>query len=217
MRTTIQEEERMADGRIRGVESSHDTPPLSRDFYRLALHALPQCERKHLLHPTARLRGALDIYGANFACDLRALLRRDGRLARIVVPAEIRLGCDEDERRALAEVRYLGVPLNAGQRPPFDIRHECLQGGMKGRSAHLVLDICETDRRVNGKHDENDVASPIAQWPQLVILLLPFRVPERNLNDLIIKLSVCYVVLKYGGYVRLGRCELLPASWIKAQ
>jgi hypothetical protein len=85
------------------------------------------------------------------------------------------------------------------------------------RSAHLVLDICETDGKVNGKYDENDVAFWIAQRPQSVILLLPSRIPERNLNDLSVKLSVCYVVLKDGGYVRLGRCELLPASWIKAQ
>jgi hypothetical protein len=91
------------------------------------------------------------------------------------------------------------------------------RGHERKRSAHLVLDICETDGKVNGKHDENDVAFWIAQWPQSVILLLPRRVPERNLNDLAIKLPVCYVVLKDGGYVRLGRCELLPASWIKAQ
>lgn len=83
------------------VESSHYTPPLSRDFPPLSLHALPQCERKYLLHPSARLRGALDIFGTNFTCDLSALVRRDGRLAlcakhtsRIVVLAEIRLGCD---------------------------------------------------------------------------------------------------------------------------
>jgi hypothetical protein len=37
----------------------------------------------------------------------------------IVVPAKIRLGCDEDERCALTEVRYFGVPLNTEQRPPL--------------------------------------------------------------------------------------------------
>jgi hypothetical protein len=143
------------------VESSHYTPPLSRDFSPLALHALPQCERKYLLHPSARLRGALDIFGTNFTCDLRALVGRDGRLAlrakhtsRIVVPAEIRLGCDEDERCTLAEVRYLGVPLNAGQRPPFDIRHECLQGGMKGSGARTLS--C-TFARLTGKSTENTI------------------------------------------------------------
>jgi hypothetical protein len=141
------------------VESSHDTPPLSRDLSPLALHALPQCERKYLLHPTARLRGALDIFGTNFACNLRALLGRDGRLAlcakhtsRTVVLAEIRLGCDEDERRALTEVRYFGVPLNAGQRPPFHIRHECLQGGMKGSGART---LSWTFARLTGESTEN--------------------------------------------------------------
>ncbi len=107
------------------VESSHDTPPLSSDFPPLALHTFSQCECKHLLYPTARLRGALDVFGTNFACNLHALVGRDRRLAlcakhtsRIVVLAEIRLGCDEYKRRSLAKVRYLGVPLNAGQRPP---------------------------------------------------------------------------------------------------
>jgi hypothetical protein len=141
------------------VESSHYTPPLSRDFPPLALHALPQCERKHLLHPSARLRGALDIFGTNFTCNFRALLGRDGGLplcaehtSRIVVPAEIRLGCDEDERCTFAEVRYLGVPLNAGQRPPFDIRDECLQGGMKGSGART---LSWTFARLTGKSTEN--------------------------------------------------------------
>ena len=82
----------------------------------------------------------------------------------------------------------------------------CARERERKRSAHLVLDIFETDGKVNGKHDEDDVAFRIAQWPQSVILLLPRRVPECNLNDLAIKLSVCYVVLKDGGYVRLGRC-----------
>ena len=141
------------------MKSSHYTPPLSRDFPPLALHALPQCERKHLLHPAARLRGALDIFGTNFTCNFCALLGRDGRLAlcakhtsRIVVPAEIRLGCDEEERCTFAEVRYLGVPLNAGQRPPFDIRHECLQGGMKGSGART---LSWTFARLTGKSTEN--------------------------------------------------------------
>ncbi len=91
------------------------------------------------------------------------------------------------------------------------------RGHERKRGAHLVLDISETDGKVNGKHDENDVAFRIAQWPESIILLLSCRVPERNLNDLAVKLPVCYVVLKDGRYVCLGRCELLPASWIKAQ
>lgn len=117
----------MADGGIRErVESNHDTPPLPRNFPPFALHALPQCKRKHLLHPTSRLRGALDVFGTDFTCDLRALVGSDRRLALrakhtscIVVPAKIRLGCDEDERCALTEVRYFGVPLNTEQRPPL--------------------------------------------------------------------------------------------------
>jgi len=90
----------------------------SRNLAPFTLHALPQSEREHLLHPVARLRGALDVLGTNFAGDLRALLGRDGLLSlraqhpfRVVVSAEVRLGCDEYERRALAKVRYLWIPL----------------------------------------------------------------------------------------------------------
>ncbi len=50
----------------------------------------------------------------------------------------------------------------------------------------------------------------IAQWPQSVVFFLPRCVPERNFNDLAVKPLVCYVVLEDCGYVRLGRCELLP-------
>jgi hypothetical protein len=84
------------------------------------------------------------------------------------------------------------------------------RGHERKRSAHLVLDICETDGEVDGEDDEDDVALRIAQWPQSIILLLPRRVPECNLNNLAIKLSVCYVVLENGGYIRLGKSELLP-------
>jgi hypothetical protein len=140
------------------VESNHDTPPLPRNFPPFSLHALPQCEPKHLLHPISRLRGALDVFGTDFACDLRALVGSDRRLALcakhpscIVVPAKIRLGRDEYERRALTEVRYFGVPLNAGQRPPFDIRHGCLQGGMKGSGART---LSRTFARLTGKSTE---------------------------------------------------------------
>lgn len=101
-----------------GTKSDHDTPPLPCDLPPLGLRALPQGERKHLLHITPRLRGALDILGTDFTCDLRALLGRDGCLtlcakqaSRIVVTTEIRLGRNEDERRAFAEMGDLGVPL----------------------------------------------------------------------------------------------------------
>jgi len=164
--------------------SNHDTRLVwSRNLSPFTLHALPQSEREHLLHPAARLRGALDVLGTDFACDLRALLGRDGPLSlrakhpfRVVVPAEVRLGCDEYERCTLAKVRYLWVPL--------------------------VLDVLKTDRKVNGEDDEDDVAFWVAQRPQSIVLLLSCRVPERDLDNLAVELSVCYVVLEHGGYVR---------------
>jgi hypothetical protein len=98
--------------------SDHDTPPLPCYLPPLGLHALPQGERKHLLHPAACLRGALDILGADFTCDLRALFGRDGCLtlcteqaSRVIVSTKIRFGRNEDERCAFAKMGYLGVPL----------------------------------------------------------------------------------------------------------
>jgi len=73
-------------------------------------------------------------------------------------------------------------------------------------SAHLVLDILEADRKVNGEDDQDNVAFWVAQRPQSIVLLLSCRVPERDLDNLAVKLSVCYVVLEHGGYVRLRRC-----------
>jgi hypothetical protein len=98
--------------------SDHDTPPVPSHLPPLGLHALPQGERKHLLHPAACLRGALDILGADFTCDLRALVGRDGCLTLCtkqascaIVSAEIRFGPNEDERCAFAKMGHFGVPL----------------------------------------------------------------------------------------------------------
>ena len=72
--------------------------------------------------------------------------------------------------------------------------------------AHLVLDVSQANWKVDGKHDENDVALWVAQRSQSIVLFLPCRVPERNLDNLAVELSVCYVVLEHGGYVRLRVC-----------
>ena len=73
-----------------------------------------------------------------------------------------------------------------------------------GAHTHLVLDVGKAGGKVDGKDDEDDVALWVAQRPQSIILLLPCRVPERDLDDLAVKVSVCDVVLENGGYVRLG-------------
>ena len=79
--------------------------------------------------------------------------------------------------------------------------------GLWGRGdagTYLVLDVCEADGKVDGEDDEDDVAFRVAQRSQSVVLFLPCRVPERDLDNLAVELSVCYVVLEHGGYVRLG-------------
>jgi hypothetical protein len=65
------------------------------------------------------------------------------------------------------------------------------------------LDVCEADGKVDGKDDEDDVALWVAQRSQSIVLFLPCRVPERDLDNFAVKLSVCYVVFENGGYVRL--------------
>jgi len=73
----------------------------------------------------------------------------------------------------------------------------------KREAAHLVLDVCEADGKVDGKDDEDDVALWVAQRSQSIVLFLPCRVPERDLDNFAVKLSVCCVVFEHGGYVRL--------------
>jgi hypothetical protein len=75
---------------------------------------------------------------------------------------------------------------------------------------YLVLDVCETDGKVDGEYYEDDVAFWVAQRSQSIVLLLPCRVPERDLDNLAVELSVCYVVLEHGGYVRL---DAFPSEW----
>jgi hypothetical protein len=102
-----------------GKTSDHDTPPLPCYLPPLGLHALPQGERKHLLHPAACLRGALDILGTDFTCDLCALFGRDGcltlcteQVSHVIVSTKIRFGCNEDEQRSWMQ----GCYLNSGQK-----------------------------------------------------------------------------------------------------
>jgi hypothetical protein len=159
------------------------------------------------LHPSACLRGAFDVLGTDFLCDLRALVWSDGLLAlraehasRIVIPTQVRLGCDEDEWCAIAEVGHLRVPLASC--PSHQTRTEEYKAKL---GTHLVLDVPKAHRKVDGKYDENDVAFWVTQWPQTIILLLTCRVPQCNFNDFALKLSVCHVVLKHSGDVCLVR------------
>lgn len=113
------------------------------------------------MHPSACLRGAFDVLGTDFLCDLRALFWSDGLLplraehaSGIVVPTQVCLSCDEYEWCALAEVGDLRVPL--ASRRSHQTR---TQTRTKAElSTHLVLDVPEAHREVDGEYDENDVA-----------------------------------------------------------
>ena len=100
-------------------QSCNHASSLPHDLAPLALDALLEREVEHVLHARARLGRALDVLGPNLARNVGPLLGRHGRLAlrgqhaaRLVVPAQVGLGADEDERCAVAEVGDFGVPLD---------------------------------------------------------------------------------------------------------
>jgi hypothetical protein len=113
-------------------------------------------------------------------------------------------------KSVLVATRMSGVPSQKWATSGYHLRHVLLIRANPDEykaalSTHLILDVPKANGEVDGKHDENDVAFWIAQRPQTIVLLLPCCVPQRNLDDFALELSVCHVVLKYGGDVCLVR------------
>lgn len=88
------------------------------DLAPAALHALLECKVEDVMHALTGLGTTFDVARTDLLRDRCTLLWCDGRLALcaehascLFVLAQVGLGCDEDERYAFAEVRYLRVPL----------------------------------------------------------------------------------------------------------
>ena len=52
----------------------------------------------------------------------------------------------------------------------------------------------------------------VAERPQLLVLLLPGRVPQRELDRFAVQLQILHVRLKHGGNVVLGKLVLFILS-----
>ena len=119
------------------------------------------------------------------------------RLERVLVGAEVRLRAHQNERALGCRVAHLRDPLGR------HVRVRCLR---VCREANLLLSSelhsgrgmrRFKDRKTNNK----DVCARVAERPQLLVLLLPRRVPQ---------VDVDVVVL-----VLLNRIEVVKHCWIE--
>ena len=98
--------------------SCNDAPSLFHYLSPFPPHALLQREVEDILHVVACLCRTLDVFCTDLPSDDRSLLTGDRNLAlsaehppRLLVPAEVRLGRDQDERHTFTKVRDFGEPL----------------------------------------------------------------------------------------------------------
>jgi len=68
---------------------------------------------------------------------------------------------------------------------------------------HLLTDVVQRIRRVDGEADQDDVRVRVGQRAQTVVVLLTGRIPQRKLDMLAIDLDIGDVVLEDGGNVDL--------------
>ena len=91
-----------------------------------------------------------------------------------------------------------------------------IEKGLRGGGGtNLVHDVLERVRAVDGEADKDEVRLGVRERPQPVVLLLPGRVPERELHRLAGG-RVCRVgdvVLEDGGNVFLR--ESVPDAWFE--
>ena len=80
---------------------------------------------------------------------------------------------------------------------------------------HLILDVGEAGGEVDGEDDEDDVAFGVAERAQAVVLLLPGRVPQGELDDLAIVHHLRHVVLKHCRFAKGG--ILLQSNGVRRQ
>lgn len=80
--------------------------------------------------------------------------------------------------------------------------HKSMNGRDGGvESTHLVLDVHQTRRVVNGKGNEDDVAFRVREGAESVVVFLTGGIPESELDDLVLICHHRLVVLEYGRHV----------------
>lgn len=163
------------------------------------LHRLPQRQVENLLNAPPRHGAHLGVRRAYPLRDGRALFGRD-RVASLC--AQERLARSSVRRSVLVAMRTMGVSgqkcdtsgyhcagprLLSGELRPLP--RWCLEPGeergTEGREAHLVLDVLERGRVVDGEADEEHVRLRVAEGSQAVVFFLAGRVPQCKLDNLV--------------------------------
>ena len=86
--------------------------------------------------------------------------------------SQIALAANEDDRKALAEMKHLRDPLQI-----VWLTITCSRVGRVLRS-YLLLDVVEGVRRVDSEADEDDVGVWVGQRSQTIVIFLASRIPK---------------------------------------
>ena len=70
---------------------------------------------------------------------------------------------------------------------------------------YLLLHVVERLRRVDSEANQDDVRVRVRERAETVIILLPSRIPESELDMLAVDLDIGDVVLEDGGDIDLSR------------
>ena len=127
------------------------------------------------------------------------------------VITKIHLAADKDDRKALAEVKDFGDPLEKKKQKvsyhPLIILVSSLQRSVlfpyAPTETHLLLNVVERVWRVYRETDEDDMGVRIGQRTETVIIFLARRIPKGEFDVLAIHFDIGDVVLKDGGDVDL--------------
>lgn len=76
-------------------------------------------------------------------------------------------------------------------------------GGANARVTYLLKNIVQRVRRINGEADQDDVRVGVRERSETVIIFLASRIPQGQLDVLVVNLDVGDVVLENGGDVDL--------------
>ncbi len=121
---------------------------------------------------------------------------------RLLIESQILLATDQDDGKTVAEVQHLGDPLSSH----ITYQHLFVSQQIEeseGESSHLLLNVVERIRRIDGEADQNHMRIRIGQRAQAIIVFLPGRIPERQLDVFAVHFDIGDVVLKHGRDVHL--------------
>lgn len=104
------------------------------------------------------------------------------------VVSQIVLAADQDDGETRAEVHDLRDPL--------------------------LKDVVQRIRRVDGEADQDDVRVRVRERSETVVIFLASRIPQGQLNVLVVNLNVGDIVLENGGDVDLERYYTSASRWL---